>query len=494
MAINFPSAPATNDTYTFNGKTWSYTGSGWKLLTSSTVSFSLAGDVTAPSASGVLTTTVSKINGVSLAGLSTGLLKNTTATGVPSIAVAGTDYQSPLVSGTSIKTVNGGSLLGSGDIPTIGGSTGQLQYNASGAPGGMSGTAWDDTNRVLTITGATVTTTNPILNLTQTWNGSSVVFTGIKFALTNSQNVGYNISSKLLDFQVGGVSKFNVSPGGVCNATTFIGSFSSTGGQLNNAGLICGNSSFDYSQVNTTTIGFGDGTGASLYTTMSNSALNLATNAAITTGTNAQGQGPLTMDVNVITTNAASPGGVTLPTGTAGRVVTIFNVTVNPVTVFPATGASIDQINANIPVSISAGSFQQFFCTSATTWRTLTAFTNPLSKGSIFFEQQVPITKSAAATLTAAELLSGIIQYTGAAASLTLPTGTTMDNGTPLTAVQFTNISYEVVFINTGSGTMTLVAGTGFTIVGAATVATATSARFRMRRTAVSSTWVAYRV
>ena len=40
--------------------------------------------------------TVAKINGASLAGLATGILKNTTGTGVPSIAVAGTDYQAPL--------------------------------------------------------------------------------------------------------------------------------------------------------------------------------------------------------------------------------------------------------------------------------------------------------------------------------------------------------------------------------------------------------------
>lgn len=38
---------------------------------------------------------VIKLNGVSLSGLATGLLKNTTGTGVPSIAVAGTDYYVP---------------------------------------------------------------------------------------------------------------------------------------------------------------------------------------------------------------------------------------------------------------------------------------------------------------------------------------------------------------------------------------------------------------
>ena len=53
----------------------------------------LTGDVT--NTAGSLSTTVGKINGTSLAGLATGLLKNTTSTGVPTIAVAGTDYISP---------------------------------------------------------------------------------------------------------------------------------------------------------------------------------------------------------------------------------------------------------------------------------------------------------------------------------------------------------------------------------------------------------------
>ena len=51
----------------------------------------LSGDVSGSGATAI-SATVTKINGTSLAGLATGLLKNTTSTGVPSIAVAGTDY------------------------------------------------------------------------------------------------------------------------------------------------------------------------------------------------------------------------------------------------------------------------------------------------------------------------------------------------------------------------------------------------------------------
>lgn len=53
---------------------------------------SISGDITAAGSTGLLTATVTKINGVTLSGLSTGLLKNTTSTGAPSIAIAGTDY------------------------------------------------------------------------------------------------------------------------------------------------------------------------------------------------------------------------------------------------------------------------------------------------------------------------------------------------------------------------------------------------------------------
>ena len=52
----------------------------------------LSGDATTSGSNAV---TVVRINGTSLAGLATGLLKNTTTTGVPSIAVAGTDYVVP---------------------------------------------------------------------------------------------------------------------------------------------------------------------------------------------------------------------------------------------------------------------------------------------------------------------------------------------------------------------------------------------------------------
>lgn len=60
------------------------------------------------------TGTVTKINGTSLAGLATGILKNTTTTGVPSIAAAGTDYVAP---GGALGTPSSGTATNITGLP-----------------------------------------------------------------------------------------------------------------------------------------------------------------------------------------------------------------------------------------------------------------------------------------------------------------------------------------------------------------------------------------
>jgi hypothetical protein len=96
---------------TSNGTIWTSAPAGGGNLT---------GDVTSIGTA----TTVVKINGTSLSGLATGLLKNTTSTGAPSIAVAGTDYIAPAgalgtpSSGTlSSCTVDGTDSVGFRNIP-----------------------------------------------------------------------------------------------------------------------------------------------------------------------------------------------------------------------------------------------------------------------------------------------------------------------------------------------------------------------------------------
>ena len=110
--------------------------------------------------------------------------------------------------------------------------------------------------------------------------------------------------------------------------------------------------------------------------------------------------------------------------------------------------------------------------------------------GTIAYNQPTPTSKSAAATLTVAELQTGIIEYTGSAATLTLPTGTLTEGG--FVGI-YTNMAFKWSVINTGSGACTIGAGTAHTIVGSATVAIGESALFASRRTA-ANTFVSYRL
>jgi hypothetical protein len=110
--------------------------------------------------------------------------------------------------------------------------------------------------------------------------------------------------------------------------------------------------------------------------------------------------------------------------------------------------------------------------------------------GVLCHDQPAPATYAAAATLTVADLKTGIITYTGTAATLTLPTGTLTEGGF---AGIYTNMAFEWSVINTGAGICTIGAGTAHTIVGSAAVAIGASARFTSRRTA-ANTFVSYRL
>jgi hypothetical protein len=106
------------------------------------------------------------------------------------------------------------------------------------------------------------------------------------------------------------------------------------------------------------------------------------------------------------------------------------------------------------------------------------------------YDQAAPVSYAAAATLVIGDLKNGLVQYTGAAANLTLPTGTLTEGG--FSGI-YTNMTFEWSVINTGSGTCTIGNGTGHTVTGSATVAAGASGRFASRRTA-ANTFVSYRL
>ena len=119
--------------------------------------------------------------------------------------------------------------------------------------------------------------------------------------------------------------------------------------------------------------------------------------------------------------------------------------------------------------------------------------------------QAAPTAMIDAAVITPAALIAGLIAgtpTTGANQAYTLPTGTEMDAA--LTSYFINNDSFDFTIINLQANattdTITLTAGTDFTIVGQALIESAhanaefpSSGTFRVRRTA-ANTFVAYRI
>jgi hypothetical protein len=120
--------------------TGNLTGNAATATSATSFSGNLLGDVTGAQSA----TVVGKINGTSLAGLSTGLLKNTTSTGVPMIATTGTDYSagtSTLGTGILKSTTSTGALtiaLAS-DYPTLNQSTTGNAANVTGTVAAANG-------------------------------------------------------------------------------------------------------------------------------------------------------------------------------------------------------------------------------------------------------------------------------------------------------------------------------------------------------------------
>jgi len=104
--------------------------------------------------------------------------------------------------------------------------------------------------------------------------------------------------------------------------------------------------------------------------------------------------------------------------------------------------------------------------------------------------QPAPGALDATGALTAAMILSGIVTSTTAAAVAgTVPTGTVLDAALNLAIGE----SVDFSVIATGANAFTVTAAAGVTIVGVAVVATVTSGRFRLRKTA-AATYIIYRL
>jgi hypothetical protein len=99
--------------------------------------------------------------------------------------------------------------------------------------------------------------------------------------------------------------------------------------------------------------------------------VNSGVNAAIAAAGTTQATGTaLTTSVNVVTSGT---GGVVLPSGVAGMLVTVINTTGAAINVYPAVGAQIDAMAANTAFSLGTVAKLEFVAVSATQWYALTA-------------------------------------------------------------------------------------------------------------------------
>ena len=113
-----------------------------------------------------------------------------------------------------------------------------------------------------------------------------------------------------------------------------------------------------------------------------------------------------------------------------------------------------------------------------------------IQSGAVMPYAPAPTGISAATTLTNAQIQGQIISATGTTYTITMPLGSTLET---LATWATTNIGYDFFVINTATGIITMAVNTGVTSLGLLTIAAATSAHFRIRRTA-ANTFVLYRL
>jgi hypothetical protein len=126
--------------------------------------------------------------------------------------------------------------------------------------------------------------------------------------------------------------------------------------------------------------------------------------------------------------------------------------------------------------------------------------------GIVWGAQANPTAETGAATISVADIISGIVTIThsiGVAVPLTLDTGTNMDAGDPAAIGTDRYRDWSIINLSAAAAdTATLTASAGHTIVGNAVIQSAhattgalygNSARFRSRR-AATNTWITYRI
>lgn len=189
--------------------------------------------------------------------------------------------------------------------------------------------------------------------------------------------------------------------------------------------------------------------------------LTFTAGSTFTAGTDAQGQGPIVTDIVTVTTTAAAPSGVTLPTARIGQRVVVTNKGTNTINIYPATGGAINALATNASIALPVSATMEFWAVSATQWYSsvnklqnvaLATGTLPVANGGSGQTTQC-------ASLTVANTFTGTGAVTVAGSGSVLLSGTGAigyATGAGGTAAQATSRTTTVGPINKITGTVTL--------------------------------------
>lgn len=197
---------STGAIYTCDNGTWAVQGGG-----GSGTFNALTGDATSTATGGA--TTVVGLNGTLLSALATGLLKNTTGTGAPSIATAGTDYVIP--SGSITGTATNITATSNSTLVTL--SALSLPYSqitgapSSGFPITIGSTSVASGSTTTTIAGLTLT--SPTLTTPALGTPASGVITNLTGTCTSCVSNSATLDLPLAGGTVTGLTTFSNSPG-----------------------------------------------------------------------------------------------------------------------------------------------------------------------------------------------------------------------------------------------------------------------------------------
>lgn len=110
------------------------------------------------------------------------------------------------------------------DESNVAGSDTHVLFNDAGSLSGDSGFTFNKTNNTIDLGGGTVTASDPVMDLSQTWNNAAVEFTASRVNITDTASAAASI---LGDWQIGGNSRIrfgknSLSVSGTDQSTTFL--------------------------------------------------------------------------------------------------------------------------------------------------------------------------------------------------------------------------------------------------------------------------------